>query len=284
MGRTKLDTRGIGLDVGLAFSKWLTGAENLHYGYWDGLDICAGNFGAAQIAYTNHLFKHLPDTPSRILDIGGGAGETARKLIALGHTVEIVVPSAFLAERCRHNAPEAVVHEAKFEDAKLSGTFDVCLFSESYQYIPLDRGLSKCMGLLAVNGRIIIADCFRSEAFKRDHIRATVGGGHPIADYRKLVKNTQLRVTHEEDITQQVAPSVDLEQELFNVVGFAGQRIDAELALKKPGMRRFIHWGLRRIMNPRKRARLDQRLNQKTRNSDNFATNNTYIVTVLEPS
>ena len=41
----------------------------------------------------------LPEGPLRILDIGGGAGETAKKLLALGHSVEIVVPSAFLAAR-----------------------------------------------------------------------------------------------------------------------------------------------------------------------------------------
>ena len=146
MVRRKIDTRGLGLDIGLAYVKWLTGAENLHYGYWKGLEVCAGNLEPAQAAYTDLLFERIPKTPCRILDIGGGAGETARKLIALGHEVEIVVPSAFLASRCRENAPQAVVHEAKFEDAKLSGAFDVCLFSESFQYIPLDQGLAKMSG------------------------------------------------------------------------------------------------------------------------------------------
>ena len=37
MGQDKINTQAIGLDVGLAFTKWLTGAENLHYGLWDGL-------------------------------------------------------------------------------------------------------------------------------------------------------------------------------------------------------------------------------------------------------
>lgn len=114
--QTKIDTRAIGLDVGLEAIRWLTGAENLHYGLWDGLDVNAGNLRAAQEAYTDKLFKLLPSKPCRILDIGGGAGETARKLLALGHEVEIVVPSAFLAERCRKNAPGATVHECMFED------------------------------------------------------------------------------------------------------------------------------------------------------------------------
>ena len=71
----KLDTRAIGLDVGLQLTKWLTGAENLHYGLWTGLDVNAANVGAAQAAYTDKLFKLLPEGPLRILDIGGGLGQ-----------------------------------------------------------------------------------------------------------------------------------------------------------------------------------------------------------------
>ena len=78
--REKIDSRAIGLDVGLSFTKWLTGAENLHYGLWDGLDVTAGNLHTAQAAYTTKLFKLLPKGKLRILDIGGGAGETARKI------------------------------------------------------------------------------------------------------------------------------------------------------------------------------------------------------------
>jgi MPBQ/MSBQ methyltransferase len=279
----KLDTRSLGLDIGLTFSKWLTGAENLHYGYWDGLDVCAANFGAAQAAYTDLLFERLPDRPCRILDIGGGAGETARKLLALGHQVEIVIPSAFLAGRCRENAPQAVVHEATFQDAQLEGTFDVCVFSESFQYIPLDIGMAKCLTLLAPEGRIVIADCFRSAQFQSDAVKATVGGGHGIAAFRARTEALGLEVSQEVDITTQVAPSIDLEQGLFNVMGYATRRVDEELARQRPRLRRFGHWMLRRLISPRKRARLDQRLNQQSRNAAHFAANNTYLMLVLTP-
>jgi MPBQ/MSBQ methyltransferase len=284
MTNKKYDTRSVGLDVALKLTKWLTGAENLHYGYWEGLECNAGNVGAAQAAYTDRLFKLLPDKPCRILDIGGGAGETARKLIALGHQVEIVIPSAFLAGRCRENAPDAIVHETTFEDAKVEGPFDVCLFSESYQYIPQDQGLAKCLTLLADDGHIIVADCFRSETYSPDSVLSTVGGGHEIKAFRDLIASTLVTATHEEDITTHVAPSVDVEQGLFNVLGYAGQRFDIELTLKRPGVRRVLNWVMCRFMNPRKRARLDQRFNQQTRNSANFAANNTYLMMVLERS
>ena len=285
MGKqNKIDTRSLGLDIGLAYSKWLTGAENLHYGYWDGLDVSAANLGAAQSAYTDLLFERLPSAPCRILDIGGGAGETARKLIALGHSVEIVVPSPFLASRCRENAPEAVVHLSTFEDADLTGQFDVCLFSESYQYIPLQDGLSKCLTLLAPGGRVVIADCFRSEGFRADRVQSTVGGGHPIKAFRALVDESAVKISQEIDITEHVAPSIDLEQGLFNVIGYAVQRVDEDLAAKKPRVRGVLHWVMRRALSARKRARLDQRLNQQTRNSAHFMANNTYLMMVLTPT
>ena len=119
MGKAKLDTQAIGLDTALALSRWLTGTEHLHYGLWTGLQVCAANVGRAQDAYSVKLFAMLPQRDNlRILDIGGGSGETAKKLIALGHRVEIVVPSAFLAERCRimppmrwfMNAPLKMLH------------------------------------------------------------------------------------------------------------------------------------------------------------------------------
>ena len=106
----KMNSQAVGLDIGLSFIKWLTGAENLHYGIWTDLEVTAGNLGQAQSVYTEKLFSYLPSGSLRILDVGGGAGETARKLIALGHQVDIVVPSPFLAERCRANAPKATVH------------------------------------------------------------------------------------------------------------------------------------------------------------------------------
>lgn len=281
MGGEKFDSRSVGLDIGLAFSRWLTGRENLHYGLWDGLDVCAGNVGAAQEAYTARLFEQLPDGPLRILDIGGGAGETAKKLVALGHQLEIVVPSAFLAGRCRENAPGAVVHEATFQEAAVEGPFDLCLFSESYQYIPLAEGLPKCLDLLKPGGHILIADCFRSEGFAPDKVQATVGGGHPIAKFRAFLAGLPVEVLHEEDITAAVAPSIDVEQGLFNVVGYGLTRVDAQMAVQKPRVRGALHWVMRRLLSKRKRARLDQRLNQQTRTAAHFMANNTYLIMKL---
>lgn len=281
MAKNKMDTRAIGLDVGLEFVRWLTGAENLHYGLWDGLEVTAANLRAAQEAYTDKLFKLLPDAPCRILDIGGGAGETAKKLIALGHEVEIVVPSSVLAARCRENAPGAVVHECMFEDYPGKGPFDLCLFSESYQYIPLHEGVPRCLDLLKPGGEIVLSDCFRSQGFTITPGQSTVGGGHKIAEFRAALADWPVEVLSEEDITAATAPSVEIEQGLFNVLGAALTRVDTELGAKRPKLRWALDKLVRAVLNERKRSRLDQRLNQQTRNREVFMANNVYLMMKL---
>lgn len=279
MGKAKLDSRAIGLDVGLSLMKWLTGAENLHYGFWEGLEPSAQNLGAAQAAYTDLLFSCLPEGPLRILDVGGGAGETARKLIALGHSVEIVVPSSFLASRCRENAPQAKTHECMFEEYGGTGPFDLCLFSESFQYIPYEVALDKAASLLKPGGTILIADCFRSENYKGVQRSQTVGGGHRLSLMEEaLAARDGWRVTHRQDITEAVAPSIDVEQGLFNVVGHGVSRVSEELAEKRRLLHRTIGFVLRRLLGERRLFRLQQRLMEQTRTAEVFCHFNRYMI------
>lgn len=275
----KIDTRAVGLDVGLAFIRWLTGAENLHYGLWTGLEVTAGNLKAAQEAYTVKLFGYLPEGRLRILDIGGGAGETARKLLDLGHEVEIVVPSAFLAARCRANAPGANVHECTFEDYAGQGPFDLCLFSESFQYIPMGDSLPKCARLLTPQGQVVIADCFRTEAYQDRRVHGPqAGGGHRLADFRAALAGSAFQAAAEEDITEAVAASIDLEQQLFNVIGHGVSRVSEEIHAKKPA----AHWSLVRFiglfLSKRRRQNLMRRLNGSDRNAAAFCHYNRYLM------
>ena len=279
----KIDTRAVGLDVGLAFIRWLTGAENLHYGLWTGLEVTAGNLKAAQESYTVKLFGYLPEGKLRILDIGGGAGETAKKLLALGHSVDIVVPSAFLAARCRANAPGATVHECMFEDFTGTGPFDLCLFSESFQYIPMVDSLPKCAALLASGGQVLIADCFRTDAYKgRNAHGPQAGGGHRLAAFRAALEGSAFRVAAEEDITDAVAPSIDLEQQLFNVIGHGVTRVSGEIQAKKPA----AYWTLTRFvslfLSKTRRANLMRRLTGTDRNAEAFRQFNRYLMLRLE--
>lgn len=281
--RQKIDTRAIGLDTGLAFIKWLTGAENLHYGLWDGLEVSAGNLRRAQDAYTEKLFALLPPGPLRILDIGGGAGETAKKLLALGHSVDIVVPSAYLAGRCRANAPGARVHECTFQDFTGQGPFDLCLFSESFQYVPLDQGLPRCLPLLAPGGTVLIADCFRTAAYQGRQVDGPKpGGGHREEAFRKFLVGLPLQVTHDEDITDSVAPSIGLEQAFFNVLGHGLVSIRNEISAKRPRGWWLATQAMRLFLSRRRRENLMQRLTDRSRTAEVFRHYNRYFILRLQ--
>jgi SAM-dependent methyltransferase len=275
----KIDSRAVGLDVGLAFIRWLTGVENLHYGLWTGLEVTAGNLRAAQDNYSAKLFGYLPEGRLRILDIGGGAGETAKKLLALGHSVDIVVPSPFLAARCRETAQGATVHECTFEAFARTGPFDMCLFSESFQYIPMTESLPKCAQLLAPGGQVLIADCFRTDAFRGRAVDGTQpGGGHWLSAFHAAVPQSGFVIQAEEDITDAVAPSIDLEQRLFNVLGYGVTRVSGEVRTKRPA----AHWALSRLvglfLSRSRRENLMARLTGTSRTSEAFRTFNRYRI------
>jgi SAM-dependent methyltransferase len=282
MKKNRIDSRAIGLEVGNEIAKWLTGAENLHYGLWDGLEINAGNLGRAQIAYTEKLFGYLPEGPLSILDIGGGAGETARKLLALGHQVQIVVPSAYLADRCRANAPGARVHLSTFEDFQTTETFDLCLFSESFQYIDLATALTKSLALTRPGGHVLIADCFRSDNMVIDGDIRPAGGGHDYAAFEAALADLPVERLASEDITASVAPSIDLEQSFFHVFGNALGRVDAELSAKRPRIRGSLLFVLRTLLGKRKLFRLNARLRDTHRTAEAFIRDNRYVITLLK--
>jgi MPBQ/MSBQ methyltransferase len=168
-----------------------------------------------------------------------------------------------------------------FEDFAGAGPFDIGLFSESYQYIPLELGVSKCLDVLTQDGNVILSDCFRSEAFTIAPGTSTVGGGHPISEFRKALSGWPVKVLSEEGITHATAPSVEIEQGIFNVLGYGLSRVDEDLKSKRPKLRWMMNKVVCTLMNERKRSRLDQRLNQQTCNREVFAQNNVYLVMKL---
>ena len=276
-----LDTKALGLEVSLAIAKFVTGKENMHYGVWDNLDPCLENLGKAQEQYTKLLFKYFPKKKKlKILDIGGGAGETAKKLISLGHNVTIIVPSDILSKRCLENTNnKAKVHNIRFEDyePKKNQTFDLCLFSESFQYIPAKIALKKAKELLNKGGQILVADCFRSDVKHSSHNRRP-GGGHPLSEMLKLIKDVDLNIIAKKDITKSVAPSLDIEQKFYNVVGVGIDKVQQGLVASHPWKMKLFNLVYKTIVNQKKRRRLHDRIYGNIRNSDNFIKFNHYMI------
>ena len=53
-------SQAVGLDIALALVNFITGKDNLHYGFWDNIEVNLGNLGHAQDAYTEKLLSYLP--------------------------------------------------------------------------------------------------------------------------------------------------------------------------------------------------------------------------------
>ena len=286
--KKKEASRLVGLDIALKVSSFVTGKEHLHYGLWEKLDVTLENLGKAQEAYTNLLFKYLPKKEPQkkleILDIGGGAGENAKKLIERGHRVTIIVPSKILAEHAKINTnKKAEILITTFEDyIPKYNSFDLCLFAESFQYIPIKTALKKASILLKNNGEILIADCFRSDKKQIGIIRQP-GGGASLKSMEKELEIQKFKILVRKEITKLVAPSVELEQKFYNTLGFSINRIVTSLNVNRPITLKFLKIIYKIFFSKRRRKRLEKRLFENTRTADSFIKYNHYMVYKLKP-
>lgn len=286
--KKKEASRLVGLDIALKVSSFVTGKEHLHYGLWEKLDVTLENLGKAQEAYTNLLFKYLPKKEPQkkleILDIGGGAGENAKKLIERGHRVTIIVPSKILAEHAKKNTnKKAEILITTFEDyIPKYNSFDLCLFAESFQYIPIKTALKKASILLKNNGEILIADCFRSDKKQIGIIRQP-GGGASLKSMEKELEIQKFKILVRKEITKLVAPSVELEQKFYNTLGFSINRIVTSLNVNRPITLKFLNIIYKIFFSKRRRKRLEKRLFENTRTADSFIKYNHYMIYKLKP-
>ena len=286
--KKKEASRLVGLDIALKVSSFVTGKKHLHYGLWEKLDVTLENLGKAQEAYTNLLFKYLPKKEPQkkleILDIGGGAGENAKKLIERGHRVTIIVPSKILAEHAKINTnKKAEILITTFEDyIPKYNSFDLCLFAESFQYIPIKTALKKASILLKNNGEILIADCFRSDKKQIGIIRQP-GGGASLKSMEKELEIQKFKILVRKEITKLVAPSVELEQKFYNTLGFSINRIVTSLNVNRPITLKFLKIIYKIFFSKRRRKRLEKRLFENTRTADSFIKYNHYMIYKLRP-
>lgn len=281
----KINSQEIGLDIAMSLAKFVTGKENLHYGYWKNLEVTLENLGKAQEAFTEKLISYLPNKKNlKILDIGGGAGETAKKLNELGHEVTIIVPSKVLAERAKEKTQgktKIIITTFEKYELETKKSFDLCLFFESFQYIPIETSIKKSKEFIKKDGQILIADCFRSKNYNVKKTRPP-GGGHEISKFYKKIKEYNLEILSDEDITLFVSPSIDLEQKFYNTLGFIYKRIEKELKLKKPFFFNIINFLFKISLKYNKRKKLNERLFKSERNSKIFQENNSYIIFCLQ--
>lgn len=276
----KIDSKEVGLVLGLNLFHFFLGSRDLHYGLWqDDLEVCIQNLPEAQSRYSDYLLGHIPEGVRRILDVGCGAGGVASELIARGYDVEGVSPSPLLSEAAQKQAgSDFKIHQGRFEDIQFDreDKFDLVMFSESFQYITLNRAFDEARRHLNPGGHILICDFFKTN----EPGRSAIGGGHPIDRFRAELQRSGLEVLIDEDITHLTAPNLDIVNQMgqelllpsFNLLGDVFDR-------NYPWLAKLVRWKYRKKIN-----RINRKYLSGERNGDNFTRYKVYRLLLLRDS
>ena len=234
-----------GLALGLVLGRFAIGMEDLHYGYWtEDLPLIPANLPAAQARYTEELIRDIPPGVKSILDVGCGAGNTARKLLDRGYEVVCLSPNAWLNDVAQAAVGDrAKVYLSKFEDFELDRKFDLILFSESFLFMKADQALAKAESMLNPGGYVIISDIFKVPSDQR----SPIGGGQDIRRYQALMAESRFELLKDTDMTAQIAPTFDLLSRAYQeAIAPAYALILAKIEAANPLIMKFVRWKWRK--------------------------------------
>lgn len=259
-----------GLALGYVVGHHLLGMQDLHYGFWpDGLAVEIRNLGLAQAAYTDFQISHIPDGVRSILDVGCGAGNTARKLVERGYRVDAVSPNPFLTKVARDALGDrGTVFEGKFEDLDTDRRYDLLLFSESFLFIKPDRALPQAERVLNPGGYLLMTDIFRAPADGK----SPIGGGHHLPAFRELMARSRFELVRDVDMTRRIAPTFDvLDRTYSEAIRPAYDLVAARLDASHPWMMRVVRW-----LWKKKLTRLEEKHFSGRRNGAQFTKYKSY--------
>ena len=244
----KYDSKVVGLDAGLLIGKFFLNTEELHYGYWpDDKTATAQNFAGAQARHSQLIIDHIPDGVKRILDVGSGSGSLAQKLINLGYKVDCVVPSEFLAKKIKDKlGKNSIIHVCKFEDLEESQSYDLILFSESFQYVLMEQSINKIVSMLPKNGHLLICDVFHKNVTGVSPMR----GGHRWDLFENQISKSSLKQINNLDITVETAPTYDFLNQLLKEVVIPISDISGNyLNSNYPKLSKILKWKYRKKLD-----------------------------------
>jgi SAM-dependent methyltransferase len=273
-----VDSKELGLAAGLVFAKYFLKTDHLHYGYWpDDLPVDVANLRQAQDRYCDILLSHIPDATRSILDVGCGTGVLSMRLLDEGYDVESVSPSTFLTSRAREILGErGVVHESTFEDLHLDRTFDLLLFSESFQYVKLDMVFGKCQELLSDKGKVLLCDFFRRDDASGE---SGLGGGHLLGRFYERLDKDGFRILTDIDLTSRTAPNMDMVADLLENFGKPmWDLLLYYLESNHPRASRLARWRYRKKIEKIERKYFSGRRNART-----FSADKSYRLILCKP-
>ena len=253
----------IGLDMGLALGRFFLGTEDLHFGYWQhGETPTAQNFALGQKNHSRLIMDTIPKGARRILDVGSGSGSLALKLLDAGYDVDCVIPSEYLAEAVKQKLNgKGKTHICKFEDFCCDESYDVIIFSESFQYVNIVASLEKVEKILHPLGHLLICDFFSRDVPEK----SLMGGGHSWAEFNNAMGKTNLLIFSDKDITDGTAPTVDfLDQFCQEVLKPVGSMTGKYMLSNYPKITRILLWKFRSRLNKINRRYLSGDVNGET--------------------
>jgi len=237
----KISPNEVGLEIGLVLSKFFFKTEHLHFGYWpDDLEITIDNLKKSQDYHSEKIIDAIPDGVRTILDVGSGSGGLAEKLINNNYKVECVSPSNYLSDAIADKLKNNVkIYRTTFEKLKIEKSFDLVLFSESFQYVNIKKSLDKLPPLLNKNGRLLICDFFRQPGTGTKPL----GGGHDWNVFQDNLKNHAFNNLIDIDITKETARTYDLINKLIKDVAVPVRELSSNyLSSQYPRGMKFLKW------------------------------------------
>lgn len=274
---SKVNSREVGLIIGLNLGHFILGTRDLHYGLWQNdLEVSLQNIPEAQRRYTDFLLSHIPAGVNRILDVGCGAGGVATELLARDYHVEGVSPSPLLSEAAQQQAGDGFkIHQGRFEDVEFDNDekFDLVMFSESFQYITLHSVLENAQRRLNSGGYILICDFFKTNAAGR----SIIGGGHADDEFMAVLQQSDLEVLENKDITHETAPNYNLVDQMERELLLPTFKlIDYAFGQNHPWLAKLLRWKYRK-----KIRKLNRKYLAGGRNAESFARFKVYRLLLL---
>ena len=258
--KNKVSSQKIGLDIGLVIGRFFMGSEDIHYGYWpNGKDASVQNFAHAQDRHSELIMDQIPENINYILDVGGGSGNLALKLLNKGYSVDCVIPSAFLAEQAKTKlGNESVIHICGFEQMPSTKTYDLIIFSESFQYVKMKKSLQKIEKMTSPNGHLLICDFFRRDLPEK----SPIGGGHSWQGFKDTISTLPFQQVTNLDISVETAPTIDLlDQFCQDVLMPISEMSGSYLQYNYPYLTALLNWKLKKRIEKIRRTYLSGELN-----------------------